>query len=69
MADTGLALWAFANIPQAITKKVQWWFLHIEAVGGLCMPSNECSKGGELLATGQLSNRALLVYVGRPFFL
>ena len=24
--------------------------------GGLCMLTNECSKGGELLATGQLSN-------------
>ena len=28
------------------------WFLHIEAMGGLCMPTNECSKDGELLATG-----------------
>ena len=32
------------------------WFLHVEAVGGLCMPTNEWSKGREPLATGQLSN-------------
>ena len=32
------------------------WFLHFEAVGGVCMPTNECSKGGELSATGHLSN-------------
>ena len=32
------------------------WVLHVEAVDGVCMPTNECSKGGELLATGQLSN-------------
>ena len=31
------------------------WFLHIIAVGGLCFPTTECSKGGELLASGQLS--------------
>ena len=31
-------------------------FLRIVAVGGFCMPTNECSKGRELLATGQLSN-------------
>ena len=30
------------------------WFLHIVEVGGLFMPTNECNKGGELLATGQL---------------
>ena len=28
----------------------------IEVVGGLFMPTNECNRGGELLATGQLSN-------------
>ena len=28
----------------------------IVAVGGWCMTTNECSEGGELLATGQLSN-------------
>ena len=27
------------------------WFLHVEALDGLCMPTNECSKGWELLAT------------------
>ena len=32
------------------------WFLYVEAVGGVCMPTNESSKGGELLATGQLFN-------------
>ena len=34
------------------------WFLHIVAVGGLCMLTKECSKGGELfvLVTGHLSN-------------
>ena len=32
------------------------WFLHVEAVGRLCIPTNDCSKGGELLAIGQLSN-------------
>ena len=32
------------------------WFLHIVAVGGLCVPTNECSKGGELLAIVQHSN-------------
>ena len=31
-------------------------FLHICKVGGLCMPTNECSKAGELLAAGPLSN-------------
>ena len=25
--------------------------IYILSVGGLCMPSNECSEGGELLAT------------------
>ena len=40
------------------------WILHIVAVGGLCLPTNEYSKGGELLATGQLSltNRSLNAY-------
>ena len=28
-------------------------FLHIVTEGGLCTHSNECSKGGELLATGR----------------
>ena len=32
------------------------WLSHIVAPGGLCTPTNECSKGEELLATGQLSN-------------
>ena len=30
--------------------------LHTVAAGGLSMPTNECSKGGELFATVQLSN-------------
>ena len=34
------------------------WFLHIVAVVGLCicMPTNKCSKGGKLLAIGQLTD-------------
>ena len=32
------------------------WFLQIVAVGGLCVPANECSKGGVPFATGKLSN-------------
>ena len=46
----------------ALQTKIQFshtlyqWFLHIEAVGGLCILANECSKGGELLSTGQLFN-------------
>ena len=31
------------------------WFLHVEAVGWLCMPTNDSSKGGELLVIWQLS--------------
>ena len=32
------------------------WFLQMVAVGGLCVPANECSKGGVPFATGKLSN-------------
>ena len=35
---------------------VYQWSLHIVAVGGLCMLTNKCSKGGAHLATGKLSN-------------
>ena len=39
-----------------LRRTLYQWFLHIVAVGGLCMPTNEYGKGGERLATGQLSN-------------
>ena len=44
------------QIKSAVCCTLNQWFLHIEVVGGLFMPTNECNKGGELLATGQLSN-------------
>ena len=44
------------------------WFLHIVAVGGLCMPTNECSKGGELLAIVQHSNNYPNHHHTRPPF-
>ena len=44
---------------RSLQMKVQFcctlhlWFLHIVTVGWLCMPLNECSEGGELLAAGR----------------
>ena len=43
--------WALQNEVQLCCTLYKW-FLLIVAVGGLCMPTNECSKGRELLATG-----------------
>ena len=47
-------VWALQNKFQLCCTLYQL-FLHIVAVGGLCMPTNECSKGGELLVIWQLS--------------
>ena len=44
------------------------WYIHDEAVGGLCMPANKFSKGGELLASGQLSNSSTNHYHTHPTF-
>ena len=41
-------------------------FLDIVAAGGLRMSTNECSKGGELLATVQLSNSSPNLHHTRP---
>ena len=58
-----LCRWRFSMLRKfPLRNKVQLcctlyqWFLHVEALGRSCMPTNECSKGGELFATGQLSN-------------
>ena len=43
------------------------WFLHVVEVGGLYMPTNGCSKAGELLATGQLQFPQPLSHTPSPY--
>ena len=64
------------QIKSVVCCTLNQWFLHIEVVGGLLMPTNECNKGGELLATGQLSthptgmssDKETLPAIGTPLF-
>ena len=50
-------LYSSTCIKIAFENIVQWYCtLHILAADGLRMPRNGCSKGGELLATGQPSS-------------
>ena len=59
---TRLSWFSQVLITNFVWNKAQFWctiyqcFLHIVAVGGLHLPTNQFSKGVELLATGQLSN-------------